>query len=105
MSENESEMSKTQGEMPASQALASPVDPSGFASVVGIDVGSQQLLYTICQPDKRPVVKPSKLSNDRPGFQQLDHPLRSLAVEPPRILISLEATSRSNANLYQFLFA
>jgi transposase len=89
--------------MSTPDALSSPVDPSGFASVVGIDVGSQRLLYTICQPDKRPLVKPSELSNDHDGFQQLDHALRALGVEPARILIGLEATSRYNENLYQFL--
>src|SRR5258706_5187718 len=96
-------MSKQESKSSTTNRLSSPVDPTGFASVVGIDVGSQSLVYTICQPDKRPLVKPSELSNDRAGFQQLDQALRALGVEPSRILIGLEATSRYNENLYQFL--
>jgi len=83
--------------------LASPVDPAGFAYVVGIDVGSERLVYTICQPDKRPLGKPTDVGNDRAGFGQLDHALAALGVEPARILVGLEATSRYSENLYQFL--
>ena len=89
--------------MSSSDPLHSPVDVSDFAYVVGIDVGSQAYVYTVCQPDKRPVVKPTKLVNGRVGFEQLDHDLRQLGVAPARILIGLEATSRYNENLYQFL--
>ena len=89
--------------MSSSQILSSPVNPAGFAYVVGIDVGSEHLVYTICQPDKRPLGKPTGVGNDRPGFEQLDHSLRGLAVEPARILIGLEATARYNENVYQFL--
>src|SRR5260370_24754073 len=96
-------MSKKESKRSTTNRLSSPVDPTGFASVVGVDVGSQSLVYTICQPDKRPVVKPTELSNDRAGFQQLDQALGTLGVEPSRILIGLEATSRYNENLYQFL--
>ena len=89
--------------MSTSDALASPVDPADFAYVVGIDVGSERLVYTICQPDKRPLVKPTEVGNDRAGFGQLDHALAALGVEPARILVGLEATSRYSENLYQFL--
>jgi len=89
--------------MSTSPSVSSPVDPTGFAYVVGIDVGSEQLVYTICQPDKRPLGKPSEVGNDRAGFGQLDAALTALGVEPTRILIGLEATSRYNENLYQFL--
>jgi transposase len=89
--------------MSTSESLSSPVDPTGFASVVGIDVGSERLVSTICHPDKRQVAKPSAVGHDRPGFELIDHALRALGVEPTRILIGLEATSRSNENLYQFL--
>jgi transposase len=89
--------------MSSSDPLHSPVDVSDFAYVVGIDVGSQAYVYTVCQPDKRPVVKPTKLVNGRVGFEQLDHDPRQLGVAPARILIGLEATSRYNENLYQFL--
>lgn len=47
--------------------LSSPVDVSDFDYVVGIDVGSQVCIYTICQPDKRLVVKPTELINGRGG--------------------------------------
>jgi len=89
--------------MSASKSVSSPVDPAGFAYVVGIDVGSERLLYTICHPDKRPLVKATEVGNDRTGFGQLDAALVALRVEPTRILIGLEATSRYNENLYQFL--
>ena len=89
--------------MSTSERLSSPVDPTGCAVVVGIDVGSEHLVYTICQPDKRPLVKPTDLHNDGTGFHQLDQALHSLHVEPARILMGLEATSRYHENLYQFL--
>jgi len=89
--------------MSSSDSLASPVDASHFAYVVGIDVGSRSYVYTVCQPDKRPLVKPTELDNGRVGFEHLDHDLRQLGVDPARILIGLEATSRYNENLYQFL--
>jgi len=89
--------------MKTADPLSSPVDPAGFAYVVGIDVGSESLVYTICQPDKRALVKPTAAGNDRTGFGQLEHALRSLGVEPAHILVGLEATSRYTENLYQFL--
>ena len=89
--------------MSSSQSLSSPVDPTGFTYVVGIDVGSERLISTVCSPDKRPLGKPSEVSNDRLGFQRLEQSLRALGVEPTRLLIGLEATSRYNENLYQFL--
>jgi len=89
--------------MSSSEMLSSPVDPAGFACVVGIDVGAERLVYTACHPDKRTLVKPTEVDNARIGFQQLDQALRRLGVEPACILIGLEATSRYNENLYQFL--
>ena len=89
--------------MSTSEPVSSPVDVSGFAYVVGIDVGSEQVLYTVCHPDKRPVIKPTELGNDRPGFVRLDQALRQLGVPPERLVIGLEATSRYSENLYQFL--
>ncbi len=89
--------------MSTSPSVSSPVDPTGFAYVVGIDVGSERLVYTIGQPDKRPLGKPTAVGTERAGFEQLDHSLRALGVESARILIGLEATSRYNENLYQFL--
>ena len=91
--------------MHSSQSLSSPVAASDFAYAVGIDVGSQSLVYTVLQPDKRQVVKPTELANSRSGFEPLDQGLRQLGVAPERILIGLEATSRYSENLYQFLTA
>jgi len=89
--------------MSSSDAHSSPVDASGFAYVVGIDMGSQAYVYSVLQPDKRPVSKPTELANSRVGFEQLHGCLRQLAVPPQRVLIGLEATSRYSENLYQFL--
>ncbi len=89
--------------MSTSDSLSSPVEVSGFAYVVGIDIGSQSAVYCVCQPDKRQVVKPTELANSRAGFEALDRRLRQLAVPPQRILIGLEATGRYSENLYQFL--
>src|SRR5215470_15230641 len=89
--------------MSTSDPVSSPVDATGFAYVVGIDVGSQQLFYTVCQPDKRAVIKPTPLGNDRTGFARLDGALRQLGVPPERILIGVEATSHYSDNLYEFL--
>jgi len=89
--------------MSSSDAPSSPVDASGFASVVGIDMGSQAYVYSVLQPDKRPMGKPTELANSRAGFEQLHGCLRQLGVAPERVLIGLEATSRYSENLYQFL--
>src|SRR5438045_9522832 len=89
--------------MSASDSLSSPVEVSGFAYVVGVDIGSQSAVYCVCQPDKSQVVKPTQLANSRTGSAALDRRLRQLAVPPPRILIGLEATRHYRAHLYQFL--
>ena len=89
--------------MSASDSLSSPVEVSDFAYVVGVDIGSQQAVYCVCQPDKSQVVKPTEVANSRAGEDALDHRLRQLAVPPQRILIGLEATGRYSENMYQFL--
>ena len=81
------------------------MDASNFASVVGIAVGSQACVYSVLQPDKRIIVKPTEVANREPGFVQLHASLSRLAVPPQRILLGLEATSRYRENLYQFLAA
>ena len=91
--------------MSSSEVLSSPLDASGFAYVVGIDVGSQACVYTVLQPDKRIIVKPTEVANRDTGFVQVHGSLSHLAVAPQRILIGLEATSRYSENLYQFLAA
>ena len=83
--------------------MSSPVEVTGYRYVVGLDVGSQQVVYALYQPEKRPVGKPTELSNDREGFVALDERLRQLGVAPEQILIGLEATGRYSENLYQYL--
>jgi len=85
--------------------LSSALDTSSFADVVGIDVGSQAFVYTVLQPDKRTMVKPTELANRDTGFVQVHASLSHLGVAAQRILIGLEATSRDSENLYQFLAA
>jgi transposase len=79
------------------------VEVSGFAYVVGMDLGSQSVVYCICVPDKSQVVKPTEVPNTRAGFEALEQRLRQLAVPPQRILIGLEATGHYSENLYHFL--
>ena len=89
--------------MSSSQFLSSPVAVSGYAYVVGVDVGSQHVMYAVYQPEKRLLVKPTELPNERAGFLALDERLRQLGVAPEQILIGLEATGRYSENLYQYL--
>lgn len=81
------------------------MDACGFASVLGLDVGSQSRLSTVLQPDKRPVKKPTELTNRQTGFGQLHAALSQLGVPAQRILMGLEATSRYSEPLSQFLAA
>ena len=89
--------------MSSLQSGSSAVEVTGYRYVVGLDVGSQQVVYAVYQPEKRPVGKPTVLSNDREGFVALDERLRQLGVAPEQILIGLEATGRYSENLYQYL--
>ncbi len=91
--------------MSSSDVPCSPLDASSFAYVVGIDVGSQAYVYSVLQPDKRTIVKPTEVAKRDTGFVQLHASLSQLGVPPQRILIGLEATSRYSENLYQFLKA
>jgi transposase len=84
---------------------SSPVDATGFAYVVGIDVGSEQFVYCVCTQEKSQVIKPTELANSQQGSHSLDQALRQLGVPPQRLLIGLEATGRYSENLYQFLQA
>ncbi len=52
--------------MSSSDVLSSPLDASSFASVVGIDVGSQAYVYSVLQPDKRTIVKPTEVAKPQP---------------------------------------
>ncbi len=66
--------------MSSSDVLSSPLDASSFAYVVGIDMGSQACVYTVLQPDKRTIVKPTEVAKRDTGFVQLHASLSQLAV-------------------------
>jgi hypothetical protein len=82
---------------------SSPVDPSSFTYVVGIDIGSQTCSFCVLKPDKSQVIKPTDFANAPTGFALLLDKFEGLAVSPELILIGLEATSRYGENLYRFL--
>jgi len=82
---------------------SSPVDPSSFTYVVGIDIGSQTCSFCTLKPDKSQVIKPTEFANAPAGFAVLLDKLERLGVSPEQILIGLEATSRYGENLYRFL--
>ena len=82
---------------------SSPVDPSSFTYVVGIDIGSQTCSFCTLKPDKSQVIKPTDFANALAGFTSLLEQLERLEVPPEQILIGLEATSRYGENLYRFL--
>ena len=82
---------------------SSPVDPSTFRYVVGIDIGSQTCSFCTLKPDKSQVIKPTDFTNAPAGFGLLLNKLERLGVPPSQILIGLEATSRYGENLYRFL--
>ena len=83
--------------------LPSPLDPSSFSYVVGIDIGSQQCSACLLKPDKRQVQKPSVFANTASGFQRLQDQLATLGVPAAQILIGMEATSRYGDALFHFL--
>ena len=91
--------------MKPSEIPSSPVDASGFAYVVGIDIGSQTCDFCVLKPDKSQVIKSTEFANARPGFEVLHSKLVQLGVPPEQVLIGLEATSRYGENLYLFLEA
>jgi transposase len=82
---------------------SSPVDPSSFTYVVGIDIGSQTCSFCVLKLDKSQVIKPTDFANAPAGFALLLDKLERLAVPADQILIGLEATSRYGENLYRFL--
>jgi Transposase len=89
--------------MVPSEKPSSPVDPSSFQYVVGIDIGSQTCSFCVLKPDKSQVVKPTKFANHADGFTLLRERLERLDASAAQILIGLEATSRYGENLYRFL--
>jgi hypothetical protein len=76
------------------------VDPSSFAYVVGVDIGSQSCSVCGLKPDKSQVIKPTEFPNTPAGFALLQEKLGRLGVPAEQILIGLEATSRYGENLY-----
>jgi transposase len=86
-----------------STSSSSPVDPSSFAYVVGIDIGSQTCSFCILKPDKSQVIKATAFANAPAGFAFLLDKLERLAEPAEHILVGLEATSRYGENLYRFL--
>src|SRR5436305_1357752 len=80
--------------MDQATSASSPVDPSSFKYVVGIDIGSQTCSFCPLRPDKSQVIKPTDFANAPAGFALLLDKLERLGVSPEQILIGLEATSR-----------
>ena len=72
---------------------SSPVDASGFAYVVGIDIGSQTCDFCVLKPDKSQVIKSTEFADAEPGFEVLHSKFMPLGVPPEQVLIGLEATS------------
>src|SRR5713101_9807500 len=81
----------------------SPLDPSSFRYVVGIDIGSQSCSFCALKPDKSSVIKPTDFANTATGFAVLLENLQQLGASPSQILVGLEATSRYGDNLYHLL--
>ena len=81
------------------------LDPSAFAYVVGVDIGSETCCFTVLTPQKQVVIKPSDLANAASGFEQLQERLTGLGENPARIVVGMEATSRYGENLFHFLRA
>ena len=79
------------------------LDPSAFAYVVGVDIGSETCCVTVLTPQKQVVIKPSELANAASGFEQLQERLTGLGGDPARIVVGMEATSRYGENLFHFL--
>lgn len=79
------------------------LDPSSFAYVVGIDIGSEDCCLTVLTPQKQVVIKPTKLANAASGFALLQERMARLGVDPGQIVVGLEATSRYGENLFHFL--
>jgi transposase len=81
------------------------LDPSAFAYVVGVDIGSETCCFTVLTPQKQVVIKPSDLANAASGFNRLQEQLAGLGEHPARIVVGMEATSRDGENLFHFLRA
>ncbi len=87
----------------AQARLPSPLDPSSFSYIVGIDIGSQNCSGCVLKPDKSAVGKPFDFANAASGFRLLHEKLGSLHVPAEQILIGMEATSRYGEALFHYL--
>jgi hypothetical protein len=65
----------------------SPLDPSSFRSVVGIDIGSQRCSFCTLKPDKSVIIKPTQVANAAAGFAILKEKLEHFGVAPNQILM------------------
>lgn len=79
------------------------LDPSVFAYVVGIDIGSETCCFTVLTPQKQVVIKPTEFANAASGFALLGERMAQFGVAPAQIVVGLEATSRYGENLFHFL--
>lgn len=79
------------------------LDPSAFAYVVGIDIGSETCCFTVLTPQKQVVLKPTEMANAASGFARLQERLTHLGAAPAQIVVGLEATSCYGENLFHFL--
>jgi transposase len=75
----------------------SPLDPSSFRYIVGIDIGSQNCSFC--------ALKPTDFANTAAGLAVLLETLQQLGASPSQILVGLEATARYGDNLYHLLLA
>src|SRR6266851_2845413 len=65
------------------------LDPSAFAYVVGVDIGSETCCFTVLTPQKQVVIKPSDLANAASGFEHLQERLTGLGEHPARIVVGM----------------
>jgi transposase len=87
----------------AEAATTEVLDPSSFAYIVGIDIGSETCCFTVLTPQKQVVIKPTDLANAASGFALLQERVARLGMAPAQIVVGLEATSRYGENLFHFL--
>src|SRR5260370_3022933 len=78
------------------------LDPSLFAYVVGVDIGSETCCFTVLTPQKQVVIKPSDLATAASGFEHLQERLTGLGEHPARIRVGMEVTSRNGCITFPF---
>src|SRR5260221_14354962 len=73
----------------AQNRLPSPLDPSPFSYVVGIDIGSQKYSACVLQPDNRQDHKPRLFDNPEADFHRFQHQLDSLDLPAAEALLGV----------------